>query len=80
MRGASELRADADPTVLATATLASTQGGLVLTQTRRAPAPAADGARRGADLFYVRLPRERSDLTLCGPASGGRPPTGHASW
>jgi TetR/AcrR family transcriptional regulator, transcriptional repressor for nem operon len=37
MRAAGELRADADPAVLATATLASIQGGLVLTQTRRDP-------------------------------------------
>jgi AcrR family transcriptional regulator len=37
MRGAGELRVDADPSVLATATLASIQGGLVLTQTRRDP-------------------------------------------
>ena len=37
MRAAGELRADADPGLLATATLASIQGGLVLTQTRRDP-------------------------------------------
>jgi len=37
MRAAGELRADADPALLATATLASIQGGLVLTQTRRDP-------------------------------------------
>jgi TetR/AcrR family transcriptional regulator, transcriptional repressor for nem operon len=37
MRAAGELRADADPAVLATATLASIQGGLVLTQTQRDP-------------------------------------------
>ena len=37
MRSRGELRADADTTRLATATLASIQGGLVLTQTRRDP-------------------------------------------
>lgn len=37
MRERGELRADADPGRLATATLASIQGGLVLTQTRRDP-------------------------------------------
>jgi TetR/AcrR family transcriptional regulator, transcriptional repressor for nem operon len=37
MRSAGELRPDADPTQLATATLAAIQGGLVLTQTRRDP-------------------------------------------
>ena len=37
MRDAGALRADADPGLLATATLASIQGGLVLTQTRRDP-------------------------------------------
>lgn len=38
MRERGELRADADPSRLATATLASIQGGLLLTQTRRDPA------------------------------------------
>ncbi len=37
MRARGELRADADPAVLSTAVLASIQGGLVLTQTRRDP-------------------------------------------
>jgi AcrR family transcriptional regulator len=37
MRGAGKLRRNADPTRLATATLAAIQGGLVLTQTRRDP-------------------------------------------
>jgi TetR/AcrR family transcriptional regulator, transcriptional repressor for nem operon len=37
MRATGQLRADADPALLATPTLASIQGGLVLTQTRRDP-------------------------------------------
>ena len=37
MAGRGALRPDADPATLATATLASIQGGLVLTQTRRDP-------------------------------------------
>jgi AcrR family transcriptional regulator len=37
MRAAGKLRRNADPTRLATATLAAIQGGLVLTQTRRDP-------------------------------------------
>jgi hypothetical protein len=37
MRAAGKLRPGADPSRLATATLASIQGGLVLTQTRRDP-------------------------------------------
>lgn len=37
MRKARELKRSADPVRLATATLASIQGGLILTQTRRDP-------------------------------------------
>jgi AcrR family transcriptional regulator len=47
MVGSGELRADADPDWLATSTLASLQGGLVLAQARRDPRPlrlALDGA------------------------------------
>lgn len=39
MRERGELRADADPDRLATATLAAVQGGLLLTQVRRTTAP-----------------------------------------
>jgi TetR/AcrR family transcriptional repressor of nem operon len=39
MRDRGELRPDADPTALATATLAALQGGLLLAQVRRSPAP-----------------------------------------
>lgn len=41
MRERGELRADADPAVLALATLAALQGGLLLTQVRRDTAPVA---------------------------------------
>ena len=47
MRGRGELRSDADPAALATATMASLQGGLLLTQVRRDPGQlrlALDGA------------------------------------
>jgi hypothetical protein len=43
MRDRGELRADADPDRLALATLAALQGGLLLSQTRRDPAPLATG-------------------------------------
>jgi hypothetical protein len=39
MRDRGELRADANPARLATATLAGLQGGLLLTQVRRDTAP-----------------------------------------
>lgn len=54
MRAAGDLRADADTTVLATATLAAIQGGLVLTQTRRDPQQlriALEGARAHLHAF-----------------------------
>jgi TetR/AcrR family transcriptional repressor of nem operon len=38
MRERGELRADASPTMLATALLASIEGGMVLSQTRKDPA------------------------------------------
>jgi len=37
MRTSGKLRKDADPAALATATMASIQGGLLLTQVRRDP-------------------------------------------
>jgi TetR/AcrR family transcriptional regulator, transcriptional repressor for nem operon len=51
MRAAGKLRRGADPTRLATATLASIQGGLVLTQTRRDP----QQLRIALDAAYVYL-------------------------
>jgi len=65
MRATGELRDDADPALLATATLASIQGGLVLTQTRRDPRQlriALDGA-----WAYLRVfARERPDVRMTG--------------
>jgi TetR/AcrR family transcriptional repressor of nem operon len=43
MRDRGELRADADPSELALATLTALQGGLLLSQTRRDPTPLATG-------------------------------------
>jgi TetR/AcrR family transcriptional repressor of nem operon len=51
MRERGELRADADPDRLATALLGALQGGMLLTQTRRDPAPLE--ATLGAMLGYI---------------------------
>jgi TetR/AcrR family transcriptional regulator, transcriptional repressor for nem operon len=51
MRERGELRADADPDQLATALLGALQGGMLLTQTQRDPAPLE--ATLGAMLAYV---------------------------
>jgi TetR/AcrR family transcriptional regulator, transcriptional repressor for nem operon len=59
MRGRGALRADADMEALVTATMASTQGGLVLTQTRRDPAQLA----RALDAAYAHLRAQGADLT-----------------
>jgi TetR/AcrR family transcriptional regulator, transcriptional repressor for nem operon len=53
MQARGKLRKDADPAVLATATMASIQGGLLLTQVRRDPRQlriALDGARNNLRL------------------------------
>src|SRR5881296_3688317 len=48
MRTRGKLRKDADPAALATATMASIQGGLLLTQIRRDPLPAPHRGHRSA--------------------------------
>jgi TetR/AcrR family transcriptional repressor of nem operon len=54
-----ELRADADIEALVTATMASIQGGLVLTQARRDPAQLA----RALDAAYAHLRTQRAEPT-----------------
>ena len=54
-----ELRADADIEALVTATMASIQGGLVLTQARRDPAQLA----RALDAAYAHLRTQRAGAT-----------------
>jgi AcrR family transcriptional regulator len=59
MRAGGQLRADADPAVLAMAAMASIQGGLLLTQTRkdvRALQRALDGAFAYLGTFAVSTP------------------------
>ena len=55
MRQRGELRADASPAVLATALLASIEGGMVLSQTRKDPAPLHVAVEAG--LAHVRTYR-----------------------
>jgi len=56
MRSRGELRPDADASRLATATLASIQGGLVLTQTRRDPAQLRIALEAALDHLHTARP------------------------
>jgi TetR/AcrR family transcriptional regulator, transcriptional repressor for nem operon len=47
MQGRGELRPDAQPPVLATGLLASIEGGMVLSQARKDPAPLRVGVEAG---------------------------------
>ena len=64
MRTRQVLRADADIEALVTATMASLQGGLVLTQARRDPAQLA----RSLDAAYAHLRAQGADATPAGSA------------
>ncbi len=64
MRARQVLRADADIEALVTATMASIQGGLVLTQARRDPAQLA----RALDAAYANLRTQEADPTPAGSA------------
>jgi len=62
MRSLGKLRKDADSAVLATATMASIQGGLLLTQVRRDPQQLRYRAQRSAQ-----QPPGRGRLILISP-------------
>jgi TetR/AcrR family transcriptional repressor of nem operon len=72
MQACGELRGDADPERLATATMASLQGGLLLSQVRRDPGQlrtALDSA-----MAHLQLHRRGTDpLRMLGPAGVRRP-------
>ncbi|HEX3511972.1 MAG TPA: TetR/AcrR family transcriptional regulator [Solirubrobacteraceae bacterium] len=72
MRRGGELTSDADPSALATATMAMLQGGLLLTQVRRDP----EQLRTALDAAWelLRAARARHD----GPATGSGPEGAHA--
>jgi AcrR family transcriptional regulator len=66
MRASGELRADASPTALATALLASLEGGMLLSRTRRhvaSPRVAVDAALAYARTFTTRVGRNRPLLS-----------------
>jgi TetR/AcrR family transcriptional regulator, transcriptional repressor for nem operon len=66
MRARGKLREDADPAELASATMASIQGGLLLTQVRRDPRQlrlALDAARANLRLHATSRPKERGETS-----------------
>jgi len=78
MRTRGKLRKDADPAALATATMASIQGGLLLTQVRRDPLPAPHRAQRSAQ----QPPRRGRLITAAKHIRHGAflEPSGHNRW
>jgi TetR/AcrR family transcriptional regulator, transcriptional repressor for nem operon len=79
MRDRGDLRQDADPEALAHATLASQQGGILLSQTLRAAAPLREALRAAVEHIESfaahpeQLPHEEPAGAGCGPAATLRP-------
>jgi len=72
MRTRGKLRKDADPAALATATMASIQGGLLLTQVRRDPTSSASRSTQRATTSAPRPPDLRREARLAWSLYGAK--------